>query len=112
MRLSVVIATKDRAEYLARALESFSLQREAPDFEVIVFDNGSADATAQVVEQARTRYAYRIEYVWEARPNRGAARNRGIAAAAGELALFCDDDVFVPPSFVAAHAAAHTGDTL
>src|SRR5437588_783601 len=41
MRLSVIIATKDRAEYLDRALESLGKQIGAPSFEVIVVDNGS-----------------------------------------------------------------------
>lgn len=108
MRLSVVIATKDRAEYLDRALQSFAKQIGAPSFEVIVVDNGSADATALVVERAKGAYPFEIAYVYEERPNRGAARNRGIAAAQGHLVLFCDDDVYAPPGFLAAHDEAHT----
>jgi glycosyltransferase involved in cell wall biosynthesis len=50
--------------------------------------------------------------VHEAQPNRGAARNRGIAAAQGHLLLFCDDDVYAPPGFLAAHDAAHTVSNL
>jgi glycosyltransferase involved in cell wall biosynthesis len=112
MRISVVIATKDRAEYLDRALESFGKQIGAPSFEVIVVDNGSADATPQIVEHARSNQAYEITYVFEERPNRGAARNRGIAVAQGHLVLFCDDDIYAPPGFLAAHDAAHTVSNL
>lgn len=112
MRLSVVIATKDRAEYLDRALESFGKQIGAPSFEVIVVDNGSTDATPHVVEHAKNNQRYEITYVYEERPNRGAARNRGIAAAQGHLMLFCDDDVYAPPGFLAAHDAAHTVSNL
>lgn len=108
MRLSIVIATKDRAAYLERALESFGKQIGAPSFEVVVADNGSTDATPQIVENARGRFAFPIVYVHEAQPNRGAARNRGIDAAQGHLLLFCDDDVYAPPGFLAAHDAAHT----
>lgn len=108
MRLSVVIATKDRAAYLERALESFGKQIGAPSFEVVVVDNGSTDATPQVVERAQSQQPYPVSYVHEAQPNRGAARNRGIAAAQGHLILFCDDDVYAPPGFLAAHDAAHT----
>jgi glycosyltransferase involved in cell wall biosynthesis len=106
VRLSVVIATKDRAAYLQRALESFERQIGAPPFEVIVADNGSTDTTAQVAQQERR--GFRVTYVYEAEPNRGAARNRGVAAAQGHLILFCDDDVYAPPGFLAAHDAAHT----
>ncbi|MGZ3503564.1 MAG: glycosyltransferase family 2 protein [Vulcanimicrobiaceae bacterium] len=112
MRLSIVIATKDRAEYLDRALESFSKQIGAPSFEVIVVDNGSTDATPQVVEHAKSAYPFEVSYVYEERPNRAAARNRGIAVAQGYVVLFCDDDVYAPPGFLAAHEAAHTSSNL
>ena len=112
MRLSIVIATKDRAAYLDRALASFSAQIGAPAFEVVVVDNGSTDATPQIVERAREKAPFGITYIFEARPNRGAARNRGIAAAEGHLVLFCDDDIYAPPGFLAAHDAAHTANNL
>lgn len=108
MRISVVIATKDRAEYIDRALQSFDKQIGAPEFEVVVVDNGSSDATGPVIERAKRAHAYEIVYVYEERPNRGAARNRGISVARGHLVLFCDDDVYAPPGFLAAHDAAHT----
>ena len=109
MELSVIIATKDRAEYLDEALRSLAAQEDAPSFEVIVVDNGSTDATAHVVERAREAYAFELSYVYEERPNRGAARNRGIAAATGEVVVFVDDDVWAPAGFLKAHAAAHAG---
>jgi|SRR5579884_69677 len=112
MRMSVVIATKDRAEYLDRALQSFGKQIGAPEFEVVVVDNGSTDATPHIVEHARENHTYELTYVYEERPNRGAARNRGIAAAQGGVIVFCDDDVYAPPGFLAAHDEAHTTSNL
>jgi glycosyltransferase involved in cell wall biosynthesis len=108
MRLSIVIATRDRAAYLERALQSFGKQIGAPSFEVIVVDNGSTDATREVVERARVEQSYPVSYVYEGQPNRGAARNAGIASVQGHLVLFCDDDVYAPPGFLAAHDAAHS----
>lgn len=108
MRISIVIATKDRAAYLERALESFGKQIGAPSFEVIVVDNGSTDGTRELIERARIGSAFPVSSIYEAQPNRGAARNRGIAAAQGHLVLFCDDDVYAPPGFLAAHDRAHT----
>jgi glycosyltransferase involved in cell wall biosynthesis len=109
MDYSVVIATKDRQEYLRRTLESLGRQIEAPPFEVIVVDNGSADGTRSVVE-ARAEGVPAVRYVAEPQPNRGKARNRGVELAAGRYIVFCDDDVSLPPGWLAAHAAAQTGD--
>jgi glycosyltransferase involved in cell wall biosynthesis len=110
MRVSVVIATKDRAGYVERALASLESQVGAPPFEAIVVDNGSSDDTKGVVERAAARGVVPVRYLFEAEPNRGKARNRGVDAAAGSVVAFCDDDVQAPPGWVAAHAAAHRGD--
>ena len=109
LRASVIIATKDRAGYLQAALRSLAQQQHAPAFEVVVVDNGSTDATAQIVRDAQAAYPFAISYIFEAAPNRGAARNRGIAAASGELIVFVDDDVWAPAGFLAAHSAAQEG---
>ena len=108
MILSVVIATKDRADVLAHALDSLAAQEGAPAFETIVADNGSSDATAAVVAQ-RQGGGLELSRVFVAEPNRGKARNAGVAAASGRLVVFVDDDVELPPHFLAAHARAHAG---
>lgn len=105
---SVVIATRDRCKALARALESLARQESAPPYEVIVVDNGSTDATREAVDRAAEFTA--VRYVYEPQANRGAARNRGVAAATGTFIVFCDDDVRVPPGWIAAHRAAQSGD--
>ncbi|HZO93882.1 MAG TPA: glycosyltransferase family A protein [Candidatus Baltobacteraceae bacterium] len=102
--ISVVIATRDRAALLDGALGSLRAQEQAPDAEFIVVDNGSRDATPDVARRHGAAYAYVAE------PNRGKARNAGIALARGETILFCDDDVVVPPQFLAAHARQHDAD--
>jgi cellulose synthase/poly-beta-1,6-N-acetylglucosamine synthase-like glycosyltransferase len=107
--ISVVIATKDRALFLQRALESLAQQRGAPEFEVVVADNGSTDGTPDVVAAAVGIVPYQLRRIEAGRANRGLARNMGVAAAAGELILFVDDDVWLPANFLAAHAAAHRG---
>jgi glycosyltransferase involved in cell wall biosynthesis len=104
---SVVIATKDRADFLEGALASLAAQRDAPAFEVVVVDNGSTDATREVAARYGARTDIAVRYAFVPEPNRGAARNAGIAIARGAIVAFVDDDVVVPPGFLAAHHAAH-----
>ncbi len=101
---SVVIATRDRAALLDSALASLRAQEGAPNHELIVVDNGSSDATPSVAR------AHGALYVYVPEPNRGKARNAGIARASGDVIGFVDDDVIVPPRFLAAHARAHGED--
>lgn len=105
--ISVVVATRDRAAFLERALASLESQTLRAPFETIVADNGSTDATREVVRRAAERSRLAVEYVYEPQPNRGRARNRAVAAARAPLVAFCDDDVKAPPHWLAAHLAAH-----
>lgn len=104
MSVSVVIATKDRAALLDAALASLRAQEGVPALELVVVDNGSRDETREVAAR------HGAVYVYVAEPNRGKARNAGIAQASGEIVLFVDDDVVTPPHFVAAHVAAHDAE--
>lgn len=109
MLVSVVIATKDRARGLECALDSLEHQENAPPFEVIVVDNGSAAASHATTKQRVESAIVPVTLLYDSEPNRGKARNRGVAAAKGEIVAFCDDDVIAPPGWVAAHAGAHAG---
>jgi GT2 family glycosyltransferase len=102
--VSVVIATRNRAALLAGALASLRAQVGIPSCELVVVDNGSTDTTAAVAHE------HGAICVSVPEPNRGLARNAGVAAAAGAIVLFVDDDVIVPPFFVAAHLRAHAAE--
>ena len=104
--LSVVIATKDRAPFLAHTLTSLSSQLKAPPYEVIAVDNGSRDGTAALLDELRAHVPFELTRLFVPEPNRAKARNTGIAAARGETIVFVDDDVWLPHEFLAAHAAA------
>jgi len=107
VKLSVVIATRDRAGFLADALDSLARQRGVDAFEVVVADNGSSDETASVVAARVDGFGGALRRVLVPEPNRGVARNCGVEATSGEVVVFVDDDVIVPEGFLAAHAHEH-----
>jgi GT2 family glycosyltransferase len=100
-----VIATRDRAAALRDCLVALAAQTARGRFEIVVVDNGSSDGTAAVVDDQHSR-GLAVRRLFVAEPNRGKARNAGIAAAAGTSLIFCDDDTVAPPGFVSAHLDA------
>src|SRR3954452_18122587 len=92
--VSVVVPTRDRARYLAVALDSVLPQARAMDAEVLVVLDGP-DAESAAVASARG-----ARVISHAR-SRGlnAARNTGIAETSGELVVCVDDDVEVRPGW-------------
>jgi len=104
MRASVVVRTKDEAERLALTLESLAAQ--AALHEVVVVDDGSSDATPEVLAKAATRLPLSVVTHARAR-GRCAASNAGARAASGDVLLFLDGDTLLGPGSVAAHVAAH-----
>ncbi|CAM5436985.1 hypothetical protein GCM10010261_28610 [Streptomyces pilosus] len=105
--VSVVVATRERAGQLARALDSLLAQRH-PRFEVVVVDNAPATtATRTLVEGA---YGERVRYVCEPVPGLAAAHNTGLAAARGELIAFTDDDVVADARWLTELAAPFAAD--
>ncbi|HZQ39551.1 MAG TPA: glycosyltransferase family A protein, partial [Rhizomicrobium sp.] len=98
---SVVIPVFNRAEPLRRAIESVRAQT-FQDFEIVVVDDGSTDNPRAVVESFADD---RIHYWRQPNAGGGAARNRGIDEARGELVAFLDsDDVFLPHHLESMHA--------
>ncbi|AHG87660.1 group 2 family glycosyl transferase [Gemmatirosa kalamazoonensis] len=108
--VSVVIATYNRADSVARLLGELATQTIGPDrFEVVVVDDGSAEPVALQLE------ALGLPYVLRAltQPNAGpaAARHRALGQARGDLVVIVDDDMHVAPTFLAEHLAAHPPGT-
>ena len=85
---SVIIPTYNRAHLIGHTLATV-LEQTFGDFEVIVVDDGSNDATAKVV-QALTDP--RIRYVFQENGERSKARNNGTGKAAGKYITFLDSD--------------------
>ncbi|WP_411072336.1 glycosyltransferase [Streptomyces sp. cmx-4-25] len=106
-RTSVVVATRERPESLARALDSL-LAQDHPDFGIVVVDN--APRTTDTRDLIARAYAGRVRYVREDRPGLAAAHNTGAAAADGTVLAFTDDDVVADPHWLTALTAPFAAD--
>jgi GT2 family glycosyltransferase len=97
-RISVVVCSYNGARTIAECLDGL-LNLDYPDYEVIVVDDGSTDATASIA----ARYGVRVIST----PNRGlsSARNTGMAAASGEIVAYIDDDAWPDPHWLTFLAA-------
>ncbi len=92
--VSIIVATRDHPEYLARCLPTL-MALHYPCYEVIVVDNApTTTAAADFIQQAYSDES-RIKYVREDRPGLSLARNCGMRVARGEILAFTDDDVIV-----------------
>ncbi len=110
--ISVVIAAYDAAGTLGEQLAALARHRPPFEFEVLVCDNGSTDATADVATSWADRLPVRVVDA-SARRGAAAARNIGVGAARAPLLAFCDaDDVVAEDWLVAAHDALLTDEVV
>lgn len=93
-RVGIVIPAFNVESFVADSLDSLIAQ-DFVDWECVVVDDGSTDATAQVV----ARYTEpRIRLVRQENAGVSAARNRGLAESAAPAVLFLDGDDLLHPS--------------
>jgi glycosyltransferase involved in cell wall biosynthesis len=101
-RISVVVCSYNGARTIRDCFEAL-LRLEYPNYEVIVVDDGSTDATPAMALQ----YGCRLIST----ENRGlsSARNTGMQAAMGEIVAYIDDDAYPDPHWLTYLAATFLG---
>jgi glycosyltransferase involved in cell wall biosynthesis len=111
--ISVVLPMRNEEAHVAGQLQALAGQTYAGPWEVVVVDNGSTDASREVVEAWRERIpGLRIVDASGAR-GLNYARNRGADAARGDLLAFADaDDEAVPEWLESLAAAAASADLV
>jgi GT2 family glycosyltransferase len=102
---SVVIPTRSRVGVLARTLDALEEQREAPDYEIVVVDDGSIDDTASMLARRAGRCPARTVRLSGVGPAQ--ARNAGIDASAGEWIAFLGSDTIPTPNWLCDHWRRH-----
>ena len=106
MRISVAICTWNRAKLLDKTLCEFHSLHipEGVTWELLVVNNNCTDSTDDVIARHADRLPLRR--LFEPKPGHSNARNCAVAAAAGDLIIWTDDDVLVDPEWLASYVSA------
>ncbi len=101
MKLSILTATYNRAEYLPKLYESIKENLKynlTPEW--IIVDDGSNDKTKQIIRQFIDENKVIIKYIFQQNKGKMAAINEAVKLATGDLIIDCDsDDYFLENSF-------------
>jgi glycosyltransferase involved in cell wall biosynthesis len=97
--VSVIVPVLDVADLLPRCLDSLLAQTHRP-LEIIVVNDGSVDATPDVIESYAARHP-EIRAVHQEHRGLGPARNVALTLAGGEYVAMVDADDWVEPGFIA-----------
>jgi glycosyltransferase involved in cell wall biosynthesis len=108
LRVSVIIATYNRAALLDECLDHLLRQRFSPGDEIVVVDNGSTDNTDAVVARHQRRCPVPLRLVHESVPGKSRAISRAVVVATGNILAFTDDDVNVGDGWLEAVREAMT----
>ena len=108
IEISVVIPTYNRREILGKCLEYLFKQTYPKDkYEIVVIDDGSTDATEEMVKSLRPPCQLRLLHQEPGKKGPACANNLGIKNAKGAYILFINSDVYVKQDFIAEHMQSH-----
>ncbi|MEG0794973.1 MAG: glycosyltransferase family 2 protein [Odoribacter sp.] len=104
IKATLILSTYNRPDALALCLESIARQTVLPD-EVIIGDDGSKEATLQVIESYQKTFPVPLIHIWQ--EDKGfrlaKARNKCIARAQYEYIIQIDGDLILHRDFVKDH---------
>ncbi|MFQ3189356.1 MAG: GalNAc5-diNAcBac-PP-undecaprenol beta-1,3-glucosyltransferase [Paraglaciecola sp.] len=107
-KVSVVIITCERPDYLKLSLESVFKQAVEP-FEVIIVDDCSAADYQPVLDKFSNRIF--VYHRLKCRSGANAARNKGVVLSSGDIIAFLDDDDIWLENFVSTHQEYYQQDS-
>ncbi len=88
IKISVIIPTYNRLEFLPIAIDSV-LSQTYPPYEIIIVDDGSTDGTKDFIKYV---YGNSLKYIYQKNQGVSSARNTGIYVSKGDFIAFLDSD--------------------
>jgi len=100
INLSVIIPTCNRSILLAKTFDSILFQTYPRDnYEIIVIDNRSIDATAEICKLYEKKFI-NFKYFYDERPGLHVGRHLGLKNAVSEILVYADDDIRAFPTWL------------
>lgn len=96
--ISIIIPAYNVEQYIGQCLDSILCQDGAPDFEIIVVNDGSTDNTGKIVSDYRQNYG-NVHLITQKNRGVSAARNYALSVARGRFISFIDADDMVGVSY-------------
>lgn len=108
--VAVIVATYNKASYLAVTLRQLARQTTLPN-EIVIADDGSGKNTQDVIKAFSVEFpSLNVKHSWHKDQGfrKCAALNKAIRAATSDYVLFIDDDCACPAYFITNHLARTT----
>lgn len=104
MEISVIFSTYNSEEWLEKVILGFSVQTFR-DFEIVIADDGSRDATKDLIDRLRKEIDIPIIHVWQEDNGfqKSQILNKAILAASSNYLIFTDGDCIPRKDFVEVH---------
>lgn len=103
--LSVIISTYNQPEWLEKVLWSYEHQT-FKNFEVVIADDGSGEATKMLIDQIQNEVSYPIQHVWH--EDNGFQKtiilNKATVASKGHYLVYTDGDCIARKDFLQIHS--------
>lgn len=90
-KISIVLPTFNRAQFLLQAFISLNSQTRR-DWKLIIVDDGSTDDTCEKVRELQSQYNFELKYIYQENGGPAKARNTGIESVDTEYVAFFDSD--------------------
>ena len=99
IRFSVIVPSFNKADYIRRTIESI-LHQTYSDYELIVVDDGSTDASLEIINKVIGSEDEKCKVITQANSGVSRARNNGAALSKGQFICFLDADDWWEPKFL------------
>lgn len=108
IKISIIIPTYNRKNVLIKCVKAMFNQNYPKDkYEIIIVDDGSTDATEDLVKELIKEAPCQLQYFKQGNKGPAAARNIGIKNTKGELILFTGDDCIADKNLIKEHVYWH-----